>query len=78
VTAFLTTNAFLLLVPMMAEMLQLAKGSQPAGMVSEAFIARGETEAVFGVANIIPLGLAHMLGAFRPALFGVVRKIVNK
>lgn len=77
-TAFLTINAFVFLVPMMPEMLQLAKDSLPAGVVSEAFIARGETEALIGMSNIIPLALELMLGAFRPKLFGERRNMVNK
>lgn len=72
--AFLSINAFVFLVPMMPEMLQLAKESLPAGVVSEAFIARGKTEAMVGMSNIIPLALELILGAFRPRLFGERRR----
>jgi len=36
--AFLTINAYIFLVPMMPEMLQLAEGSLPIGCVSDAFV----------------------------------------
>lgn len=69
-TAFLSINAFVFLVPMMPEMLQLAKVSLPACVVSKAFIKRGEAEALIGISNVIPLALKLMLGSFRPKLFG--------
>lgn len=73
-TAFLTINAFVFLVPMMPEMLQLAKDSLPQAVVSHAFIAREETEALIGMSNVLPLGLELILGAFHPRLFGERRK----
>lgn len=68
--AFLTVNAFVFLVPMMPELLQLAKDSLPAGVVSAEFIAREHTEALIGMSNVIPLVLEILMGAFRPRLFG--------
>ncbi len=68
--AFLTINAFVFLVPMMPEMLRLAKESLPAGVVSAEFIAREHTEALIGMSNVIPLVLEILMGAFRPKLFG--------
>lgn len=72
--AFLTINAFVFLVPMMPEMLQLAEESLPTGHVSEAFIARGLTEQMIGMSNVIPLLAELVLGSFRPKLFGERRK----
>lgn len=68
--AFLSINAFVFLVPMMPELLQLAKDSLPAGVVSAEFIELEETEAMVGMSNVIPLVLEILLGAFRPKLFG--------
>lgn len=75
--AFLSINAFVFLVPMMPEMLQLAEDSLAAGVVSDSFIARGKTEALIGMSNVIPLALELILGAFRPKLFGERREKVN-
>ena len=75
--AFLTINALVFLVPMMPEMLQLAKESLPAGVVSAEFIAREQTEAMIGMSNVIPLVLEILMGAFRPKLFGE-RRILTK
>lgn len=72
--AFLTINAFVFLVPMMPEILQLAKDSLPAGVVSAEFIAREATEAMIGMSNVIPLVLEILMGAFRPKLFGERRR----
>ncbi|MCF6315587.1 MAG: enoyl-CoA hydratase [Marinosulfonomonas sp.] len=75
--AFLTINAFVFLVPMMPEMLRLAKESLPAGVVSAEFIAREHTEALIGMSNVIPLVLEILMGAFRPKLFGERRSLIN-
>ncbi|WP_456385571.1 enoyl-CoA hydratase [Profundibacter sp.] len=74
-TAFLTINAFVFLVPMMPEMLQLAKESLPAGVVNADFIAREQTEAMIGMSNVIPLAIEILMGAFRPRLFGERRTL---
>ena len=68
--AFLSINAFVFLVPMMTELLQLAKESLPAGVVSAEFTELEEKEALVGMSNVIPLVLEILLGAFRPKLFG--------
>ncbi len=68
--AFLSINAFVFLVPMMPELLQLAKESLPTGVVSAEFIELEEKEALVGMSNVIPLVLEILLGAFRPKLFG--------
>jgi len=75
--AFLTINAFVFLVPMMPEMLRLAKESLPAGVVSAEFIAREHTEALIGMSNVIPLVLEILMGAFRPKLFGERRVLIK-
>ena len=68
--AFLSVNAFVFLVPMMPQLLELARQSLPAGVVSPEFIALEKTEAMVGMSNVIPLMLEILLGAFRPKLFG--------
>lgn len=68
--AFLSVNAFVFLVPMMPELLQMAKESLPTGVVSAEFIALEGKEALVGMSNVIPLVLEILLGAFRPRLFG--------
>lgn len=66
--AFLTINAFVFLVPMMPELVEMAKQSLPSGKVSQAFIDRTETEALIGMSNVIPLVLEIILGSFKPKL----------
>lgn len=66
---FLAANAFIFLVPMMPELVQLARDSLPDGEVSQAFLDRTHTEQLVGMSNIIPLALELLLGAFRPRLF---------
>ncbi len=66
---FLATNAFIFLVPMMPELVQLAHDSLPAGEVSQAFLDRAHTEQMVGMSNIVPLALELLLGSFRPRLF---------
>ena len=67
-TAFLTVNAFIFLVPMMPELLELAKASILAGTLSEAFLDLEGREALVGMSNVIPLLTEMVMGAFRPAL----------
>jgi hypothetical protein len=67
-TAFLATNAFIFLVPMMPELQLLAEQSLPAGQVSQAFIDKVEIEKMIGMSNIIPLILEMLLGSFKPKL----------
>ena len=73
--AFLAINAFVFLVPMMPELVEMAKQSLPSGKVSQAFIDRTETEALVGMSNVIPLVLEMLLGSFKPKL-GKERKVV--
>lgn len=69
-TAFLTINAFVFLVPMMPELLTLATESIPAGHLSDAFIALEGKEALVGMSNVIPLAIEMIMGSFCPKLFG--------
>ena len=54
-TAFLAINAFVFLVPMMPELVELARQSLPSGKISQAFLDREHTEMIVGQSNIIPL-----------------------
>lgn len=65
---FLTINAFVFLVPMMPELVQLAKESIPAGKISQAFLDKEHTEQLVGQSNVIPLILELVLGSFKPKL----------
>lgn len=66
--AFLSVNAFVFLVPMMPELVALAKASIPAGEVSQQFLDRTHTEMLIGQSNVIPLALEIVLGSFRPKI----------
>ena len=67
--AFLATNAFVFLGPMMPELVELAKASPPDGPVSQAFLEKEHTEQLVGMSNIIPLIAEMVLGSFKPRLF---------
>lgn len=67
-TAFLAINAFVFLVPMMPELVELAKASLPSGEVSQAFLDKEHTEQLVGMSNVIPLILELLLGSFKPKL----------
>jgi len=67
---FLTVNAFVFLVPMMPELVELARESLPSREVSQAFLDRTATEQLVGMSNVIPLSLELVLGSFKPRLFG--------
>lgn len=69
-TAFLTINAFVFLVPMMPELLALAQASIPEGHLSTAFLQLEETEKLVGMSNVIPLLIEMIMGGFRPKMFG--------
>lgn len=66
---FLATNAFVFLVPMMPELVEMAKASIPSGQVSQAFLDRTHTEQLVGMSNVIPLLVEFFLGSFKPKLF---------
>jgi len=66
---FLVVNAFVFLVPMMPELVNLAKASLPKGMVSQAFLDKEATEAMVGASNALPLLIELIMGSFRPKLF---------
>lgn len=68
-TAFLAINAFVFLVPMMPELLNLARASIPNGELSAQFLALEHTEKLVGMSNVIPLVLEMIMGTFRPKLF---------
>jgi len=65
---FLTINAFVFLVPMMPELVTLAKASLSEGVVSQAFLDKAAVEAVVGASNALPLLIELIMGAFRPKL----------
>lgn len=69
-TAFLAVNAFVFLVPMMPELVELAKVSveQKTG-VSQEFLEKAHKEQLVGMTNIIPLSCELILGSFKPKLF---------
>ncbi len=66
--AFLTVNAFVFLVPMMPELVVLAKNSIPNGRVSQEFIEKENTEQFIGQLNILPLLAELILGSFKPKI----------
>jgi hypothetical protein len=70
VLAFLTINAFAFLVPMMPEMVELARESLPSGEVTQAFLDKAATEQLVGMSSVISLILELVLGSFQPKLFG--------
>ncbi len=65
-TAFLTINAFVFLVPMMPQLLELARASIPDGKLSDAFLALEGKEMLVGMSNIVPLSTEMVMGAFKP------------
>ncbi|EAQ99738.1 hypothetical protein [Maribacter sp. HTCC2170] len=65
-TAILAVNAFVFLVPMMSELVELAKESIPTGKISQAFLDKEHTEQLVGMSNIIPLLSELILGSFKP------------
>ena len=69
-TAFLTINAFVFLVPMMPDLLTLAQSSIPIGHLTDAFLTLEGTEKLIGMSNVIPLAIEMIMGSFRPKLFG--------
>ena len=69
-TAFLTINAFVFLVPMMPDLLALAQDSIPTGHLTDAFLTLEGTEKLVGMSNVIPLIIEMIMGSFRPKLFG--------
>lgn len=66
---FLTINAFVFLVPMMPELVELAKQSVQNGSLSDNFLNLASKEAIVGVSNAIPLLLEVILNSFKPKLF---------
>lgn len=65
-TGFLAINAFIFLVPMMPELVQLAKESIPSGNISQEFLDTENKEQLIAKTNIIPLVLEILLGSFKP------------
>ena len=66
--AFLTVNTFVFLVPMMPELVAIAKESIPSGVVSQAFLEKTHTEQLVGMSKVIPLLTQMLMGAFRPKI----------
>ncbi len=75
-TAFLTVNAFVFLVPMMPHLLELAQTSVPEGALSAPFHALEDKEKLVGMSNIIPLLTEMIMGAFKPRLTKAERENV--
>ena len=73
-TAFLTVNAFVFLVPMMPELLALAEASIPEGQLSQAFLDLEARETLVGMSNVVPLIIEMIMGSFRPRLFAERRR----
>lgn len=67
---FLTINAFVFLVPMMSQLLELAKQSLELNQISEDFLILANKEKLVGMSNAIPLLLEIILGSFKPKIFG--------
>lgn len=67
--AFLSANAFIFLVPMMPELVELARQSPADGPVSQAFLDKAAIEAMVGQSNVVPLIIEMVLGSFKPKLF---------
>ena len=66
--AILAINAFVFLVPMMPELVQLAKESIPTGELSQEFLNKEHTEQLVGQSNVLPLLLELILGSFKPKI----------
>lgn len=75
-TAILAINAFVFLVPMMPELVELARGSIPNGQLSQAFKDKEHTEQLVGQSNVIPLLVELIMGSFKPKL-GKERKAIS-
>ncbi len=67
---FLAINAFvfLVLVPMMPELVVLAKESLSDGQVSQEYLEKAHIKQLIGMSNVIPLVLEILLGSFKPKL----------
>lgn len=66
----LTFNAVVFLIPMMPEMLVLAKESLKLGYLNESFLQKESFEALIGQCNALPLLLEVLLGVFKPKIRG--------
>ncbi|MCR9237062.1 MAG: enoyl-CoA hydratase [Alphaproteobacteria bacterium] len=74
-TTFLSINAFVFLVPMMPELLALAKASVGQAKVSQAFMDLEATEQLVGMSNVIPLITELVMGGFKPRLSKTERDV---
>lgn len=72
--AFLAINAFVFLVPMMPELVQLAQESLPTGEISQAFLEKAHVEQLVGMSNVIPLLTEMVVGSFQPRLGKELKK----
>ncbi|RDL29313.1 enoyl-CoA hydratase [Photobacterium damselae] len=66
---FLSINAFVFLVPMMPELVSLAKVSLPNEVVNDAYLKKAQLEQWIGMSNALPLVAELLLGSFKPKLF---------
>jgi hypothetical protein len=73
-TAFLTINVLVFLVPMMPKVLARAVASVPTGTLSPTFHEREGREALISMSNMLPLAIEMPLRAFRLA---IIRKSRN-
>ncbi|MDN3617603.1 enoyl-CoA hydratase [Vibrio gallaecicus] len=64
----LSINAFAFLVPMMPELVALAKASIPQGEVSQAYLEKAKIEQWIGMSNALPLLAELLLGSFKSSL----------
>jgi hypothetical protein len=76
--AFLSINAFVFLVPMMPELVALAKASIPNEMVSGAYLEKAQLEQWVGMSNAVPLLAEVLLGSFKPKLFSERRQLAQE
>lgn len=65
---FLSVNAFVFLVPMMPQLVELSAISMQSGTLSQEFLDLAQKEAIVGASNAIPLLLEILLGSFKPKL----------
>lgn len=68
--AFLTINAFVFLVPMMPQLVELSKQSLATNQLSQEFLTLANKEKLVGMSNALPLLLEIILGSFKPKIFG--------
>lgn len=66
--AFLTINAFVFLVPMMPELVDILEKSSKDGILTQEFLDLAKKESIVGASNSLPLLFEILLGSFKPKL----------